>query len=85
MSGLRSGSFLVALLLSMVGVLAACGGGSSGIASEGHSSSVTSFGIATRDIGPKAPAFSVSTGGESVFSLVEHGGEIVLLYFSFPG
>ena len=85
MSVLRSGPVLVALLFSLVGVLAACGGGSSGISSESRGSSAPSFGVATGKIAPKAPDFSVSTGGESVFSLDEHGGEVVLLYFSFPG
>ncbi len=35
--------------------------------------------------GAQAPSFSVSTGEDSSFSLDEHSGEVVLLYFSFPG
>ena len=85
MSLLRPGPVLVALLFGLVGVLAACGGGSSSIASESGASSASLSSFATGDTGPKAPAFSVSTGGDSAFSLDEHAGEVVLLYFSFPG
>ena len=35
--------------------------------------------------GPVAPAFAVSTGQETVFSLSDHQGDVVVLYFSFPG
>ena len=35
--------------------------------------------------GPLAADFSVNTGGESAFSLSDHRGEIVVLFFSFPG
>ena len=34
---------------------------------------------------PLAADFSVNTGGDSTFSLSDHRGEIVVLYFSFPG
>ncbi len=32
-----------------------------------------------------APDFSVSTGQNSAFSLSDHKGDVVVLYFSFPG
>ena len=35
--------------------------------------------------GPVAPDFIVRTGEGSAFSLAEHKGEVVVLYFSFPG
>ena len=35
--------------------------------------------------GPVAPDFNVSTGVGSAFSLSEHKGDVVVLYFSFPG
>ncbi len=35
--------------------------------------------------GPAAPPFAVSTGQETVFSLSDHEGDVVVLYFSFPG
>ena len=35
--------------------------------------------------GPLAGDFSVSIGAESIYSLSDHKGEIVVLYFSFPG
>lgn len=80
---LRSGPVMVAVLFSLVAVFAACGGGSAVAPSEIPSSSFGQSGPAPG--GKLAPSFSVSTGGESTFSLDEHGGEVALLYFSFPG
>ena len=34
---------------------------------------------------PLAADFSVNTGGDSTFSLSDHRGEVIVLYFSFPG
>ena len=34
---------------------------------------------------PRAADFTVSTGPGSSFSLDDHMGEVVVLYFSFPG
>ena len=85
MSFLRSGHVLIAILFGLVGVLSACGGESSGVTSDSSSISATSTSSSTGVERPKAPSFSVSTGGESTFSLGEHSGEVVLLYFSFPG
>ncbi len=83
MSFLRLGPVLVAALLALVAVFAACGGGSEGAPSEIRSSSNGQSGSASG--GKQAPSFSVNTVGESTFSLDEHSGEVVLLYFSFPG
>ncbi len=83
MSFLRLGPVLSAALFALIGVFAACGGGSEGAPSEIRSSSIGQSGPASG--GRQAPSFSVSTGGESTFSLDEHGGEVVLLYFYFPG
>ncbi len=74
---------MVAALFALVTVFAACGGGSGGAPSEIRSSSIGQPGPASE--GQQAASFSVSIGGESSFSLDEHGGEVVLLYFSFPG
>ncbi len=83
MSFLRLGLVLVAALFALVAVFAACEGGSEGSPSEISSSSIGQSGQASG--GEQAPSFSVNTVGESNFSLDEHGGEVVLLYFSFPG
>ena len=83
MSFLRLGPVLVAGLFALIAAFAACGGGSEGAPSEIRSSSNEQSAPASG--GKQAPLFSVSTGGESTFSLDEHSGEVVLLYFSFPG
>ncbi len=70
----------VAVMLTSAGIaLAACGGASS--ASPPSS-----------DVGPSQTAagsvvadFTLSTGPASSFSLGEHAGDVVVLYFSFPG
>ena len=75
------GSLLVALGL----ILGACANGQT--PSEPNPSPRPS-GTANRidaNQGPLAGDFSVSTGTESIFSLSDHNGEIVVLYFSFPG
>ena len=83
MSFLRLGSVLGAALFALIAAFTACGGGSGDAPSETRSSLIGQSGQASG--GKQAPSFSVSTGGESSFSLDEHGGEVVLLYFSFPG
>ena len=80
---LRLGPVLVVALFALVAVFAGCGQGSEGAPSEISSNSIEQSGPGSG--GGRAPSFSVSTGGESSFSLDEHGGEVVLLYFSFPG
>ncbi len=83
MSFLRLGPVLVAALFALIAAFSACGGGSEGAPSEIRSSSNGQSGPALG--GTQAPLFSVSTGKGSVFSLEEHSGEVVVLYFSFPG
>ncbi len=80
---LRLGPVLVVALFAPVAVFAGCGEGTEGAPSEISSSSTEQSGPASG--GEQAPSFSVSTGGESTFSLDKHGGEVVMLYFSFPG
>ena len=70
----------VAVMLTLAGIaLGACGDAS-------PASSIPS------DVGPSQPAagpvvadFTLSTGSASSFSLREHAGDVVVLYFSFPG
>lgn len=85
MNILRPGSFLIASLFVLFAVFAACGGGSAVAPTENNS---RSFGLpnpAPGVGGARAPSFSVNTGGRSTFSLDEHRGEVVILYFSFAG
>lgn len=70
-------ALLVVAGLLMVG----CGSGSTGPGpAAGDFQSANS-----QPSGPLAPDFIVSTGVGSAFSLAEHKGEVVVLYFSFPG
>ena len=82
MSFLRPASVLIASFIALFAMFAACIGESTVAPNESVSSS---FGRSQGVGGPKAPSFSVSTGGSSNFSLDEHSGEVVILYFSFPG
>ena len=85
MSVLRQRYFRVASILLLFGIFAACSGES---AVEPTGNSAGSFGISNphpKVGGPIAPSFTVNTGGGSTFSLDEHGGEVEILYFSFPG
>ena len=68
-----------ALVLTLGGILTACGG--SPAASSPLSSGAYSVGVKES----LAPTFSVSTGAGSSFLSSEHTGEVVVLYFSFPG
>ena len=71
----------VALMLTSAGIaLAACGDASSSASSI--PSDVRSSQAAA---GPVVADFTLSTGPASSFSLGEHTGEVVVLYFSFPG
>ncbi len=75
----------IASLFLLLAVIAACSGESAVAPIENSSSS---FGISNPPpevAGSKAPSFTVSTGGGSIFSLDEHGDEVVILYFSFAG
>ena len=69
----------VALLTSAGIALAACGDASpAGSPSSGVGPSQTA-------VGPVVADFTLSTGSSSSFSLVEHDGDVVVLYFSFAG
>ena len=68
------------VFLASVGIaLTACGDTSSAnppSSGEGPSQSAA---------GPVVANFTLSTGPASSFSLGEHAGDVVVLYFSFPG
>ncbi len=68
-------------LLGLMLLASACGGDSTGqeprIASR--------LAAKPAQAGPLVPDFAISTGPSSAFSLSDHKGEIVVLYFSFPG
>ena len=70
----------LSLLVMLAAALAACGGGQ-----QGAGANVKSPAGVSQAAGPLVPDFTVSTGAETSFSLSGHRGEIVLLYFSFPG
>ncbi len=70
---------LVAMLTSAGIALAACGAASSA------SSRSSDVGPSQTAAGPVVADFTLSTGPASTFSLVEHAGDVVVLYFSFPG
>ena len=82
----RTLAFGLPLLLLMATALAACGANGQGSsASEGSESNGRNPARVSQEAGPLVPNFTVSTGGGSSFSLRGHRGEIILLYFSFPG
>ena len=70
----------LAVMLTSAGIaLAACGDASpAGSPSSGVGPSQTA-------VGPVVADFTLSTGPSSSFSLGEHSGDVVVLYFSFPG
>ncbi len=73
------------LLLMTILLLLACGSDSTGPEEPASSSLSRSSKPATAASGPVAPEFTVSTGQETAFSLSDHQGDVVILYFSFPG
>ncbi len=74
------------LLLMLAATLAACGGnGPEGSAPEASGPYARATAGDSKTAGPLVPDFTVNTGGGSSFSLSGHRGEIILLYFSFPG
>lgn len=82
----RPRKFWLPMLLMIAVALAACGGnGLEGSASDGSGSNARIIAEVSLEAGPLVPDFTVSTGGGSSFSLSGHRGEIILLYFSFPG
>ena len=74
---------LVITILTMGIILTACE--SSPAAAPTDNSSFPTPTSGTRVPESLAPSFSVSTGASSRFSSSEHRGEVVVLYFSFPG
>lgn len=70
-------SFAVLLITALL--LAACGSDAAGSTAPGSSKPM----VVSK--GPVVPDFSVSTGQETTFSLSNHQGDVVVLYFSFPG
>ncbi len=72
-------------LLLMTILLLACGSDSTGSEEPASASSSRSSKPATAASGPAVPEFTVSTGQETAFSLSDHQGDVVILYFSFPG
>ena len=70
----------LAIMLTSAGIaLAACGDASSA------SSTSSGVGPSQTAAGPVVADFTLSTGPASSFSLVEHAGDVVVLYFSFAG
>lgn len=83
MSLLPAAPLAVTILLTLGAVLT--GGQGSPAAPPTDNSPLPPAASADRVAESVAPSFSVSTGRESGFSLEEHSGEVVVLYFSFPG
>ena len=83
MSSRRLAPLAVTILLALVAVLTGCQSSPAGPQTE--NSSLSPSASAASVVESLAPSFSVSTGIESMFSLDEHVGEVVVLYFSFPG
>ncbi len=70
----------LAVMLTSAGIaLAACGDASP------TSSPSSDLGPSQTAAGPVVADFTLSTGPASSFSLVEHAGDVVVLYFSFAG
>jgi len=72
-------------LLIITLILAACGGNSTGFSTNASSSQRGSSQTAPASSGPVVPNFTVSNGEGTAFSLGDHQGDVVVLYFSFPG
>ena len=72
------------MILMLVLASVACSEG--GVGSDSTSSPASSL-RASQVEGSKAavPDFTVSTGAGTIFSLSDHRGDVVVLYFSFPG
>ncbi len=70
----------LAVMLTSAGIaLAACGDASPASSIPGD------VGPTQTAVGPVVADFTLSTGPASSFSLVEHAGDVVVLYFSFAG
>ena len=83
MSLLPAAPLAITMLLALGAVLTGCRGSPAGAQTD--NTSLPTSASADRVAKSLAPSFSVSTGRGSVFSLEEHSGEVVVLYFSFPG
>lgn len=81
----KTSLFWLPLLLMLPIALAACGNGPEDLALQGSLSNDQAIAGASQTGGPLVPDFTVSTGDGSSFSLSGHRGEIILLFFSFPG
>ena len=66
-------------------LLFACGGGPAGPEPANGPVPSRSQDPAASVARPSVEDFSVSTGVGTSFSLSEHAGDVVVLYFSFPG
>ena len=83
MSLLSAATLPVTMLLLLGAVLTACEGSPAEPPTD--NSLPPSSASATRVAGSLAPSFSASTGEGFRFSSDEHRGEVMVLYFSFPG
>ena len=84
MSPIRLGS-AVSALFAVVILLAGCGGRSTAPQTEDQLESIPSQVAVASPAQSLSPSFSVSTGAGTRFSSDKHGGEVLVLYFSFPG
>ncbi len=73
------------LLVMITLLLAACSSDSTGSQTVASSSSPRTSPQVEASSGPVVQDFAVSTGQETAFSLSDHQGDVVILYFSFPG
>ena len=73
----------ITMLLTLGAVLTGCQGSPAGPPIDNSSLPASASAAGTAE--SLAPSFSVSTGTGSVFSLDDKSGEVVVLYFSFPG
>ncbi len=73
------------LLLMITLFLIACGSDSTSSQTVASSSSPRTSPQVEASSGPVVPNFTVSTGQETAFSLSDHQGDVVVLFFSFPG
>ena len=79
-------ALVLPLLLMLAVTLAACGGNEpEAIAQEVSVPNGRSLEGISPVAGQLVPDFTLNTGSGSSFSLRSHRGEIILLYFSFPG
>ena len=74
----RTWRMLVPVIALMCMLLAACGSETAATVND----STRQSSVSDR---PLAGDYTISTGPDSSFSSVDHAGDIVVLYFSFPG